>query len=95
MILPRCPVCRHRLRSDNVEGWICSARGGCGSEFDAERVEEYRQAFYGEEDAPTPEAAAREAVWRYLKDYPDCSIGWTESAYIAQLAVEAWKKASA
>lgn len=44
-------------------------------------------------DAPTPEAAAREAVWGYLRDYPDCSITWTESAYIAQLAVEAWKAA--
>lgn len=55
-----------------------------------------RKAMTGsaEQDAPTPEAAAREAVWGYLRDYPDCSITWTESAYIAQLAVEAWKAAS-
>lgn len=31
---PHCPVCGHLLRSDGTDGWICSARGGCGSEFD-------------------------------------------------------------
>lgn len=35
---PRCPVCGHFLNDDGAGAWICSKRGGCGSEFFADSL---------------------------------------------------------
>jgi hypothetical protein len=35
---PKCPACPHLLRSDGTGGWVCSAPGGCGDEWDVETL---------------------------------------------------------
>jgi hypothetical protein len=44
-----------------------------------------------DETALNPESAAREAIWEHVKNDLESSTTWTECAYLAQLAVEAWK----
>lgn len=36
---PRCPACGTLLNDDGAEGWICSRRGGCGSEWHTETIQ--------------------------------------------------------
>lgn len=36
----RCPVCGHWLDGADGYGWVCSRRGGCGSEWPAETLDE-------------------------------------------------------